>query len=375
MVFPDKKLIVALTGGGTGGHIYPAVAVAQKLKTDEDIKKLYYIGCVVNMEKEIAQKENIEFLSVTISGMPRKPGLGLIKWLFELFRAVMQSIRHLTRIKPDVILGTGGYVSGPVLLAAIILKIPFVIHESDAHPGIANKLLAPAAKYVSVSFGQAKKHLNSKNIALNGNPVREIFNKISRESALSALNLSLNKKTLLVIGGSQGARTINNALMGVVQKLIYEHNFQIIHQTGKKNIEEYKKQLSQIWHDFTACSDYVLRPYFDDMSIPLVSADLAISRAGSLSISELNLSGLPSILIPYPYAASDHQRFNAKAMEEAEAAVYLEDSECNSEKLAACILNLFNNPDKLMKMKEINKSLAKPDSTKNIVEMLKKAAL
>jgi len=375
MRLPSEKLTVVLTGGGTGGHIYPAIAVAQKLKTDEDIKKLYYIGCSANMERDITQKENIEFLPVIISGMPRKTGFGLIKWFFELFKAVIQSIKHLYRIKPDVILGTGGYVSGPVLLAAIILKIPFVIHESDAHPGMANRWLAPAAKYVSVSFEQAKKYINSKNIKINGNPVRENFNAINREVALSSLNLTPNKKTLLVIGGSQGARTINNALIGAVQKLTCEHNFQVIHQTGKKNIEEYTKQLSEVWQDFTACPDYVLRPYFDDMSIPLASADMAISRAGSLSISELNLSGLPSILIPYPYAASDHQRFNAKAMEEAGAAIYLEDSECNSEKLIFCILELFNNPDKLLKMREINKSLAKPESAKNIVEMLKKACL
>ncbi|MFH0702471.1 MAG: undecaprenyldiphospho-muramoylpentapeptide beta-N-acetylglucosaminyltransferase [bacterium] len=375
----SEKITLAVTGGGTGGHIYPAVAIIQKLKTDSQIKKIYYIGCPDNMEKDIAAKEEIEFLPVSISGMPRKfKILEIIKWLIALNKAVKQSITYLIKIKPDIIFGTGGYVSGPVLISAIILKIPFVIHDPDAHPGIVSKFMAPWAKVVSVAFEESKNHLKSKNIVVNGNPIRQNFNKISNfalNDALASLNLDVSKKTIVVIGGSQGAKTLNNAMLKAAPRLIKEYNFQIIHQTGKKNFEEYKAEISKEWADFLDCPAYVVRPYFDEMAVILSASDLAVSRSGSLSISELNLSGLPSILVPYPYAAADHQKFNAKAMEKAGASIYIEDSKCNSESLIKLIVNLFKNPEKLADMQDSNKKLAKPDATNNIVKILKTITL
>lgn len=369
----NKKITVIITGGGTGGHIYPAIAVIQRLKTDSEIEKIYYIGCPFNMEKDIAIAEGVEFLSVSISGMPRKTGISLIKWVFQLFSSVNQALSYFIRIKPDIVFGTGGYVSGPALLAAIILKVPFVIHDSDAHPGIVSKFLAPWAKVVSVAFEQARQHLNSKNIIVNGNPMRANFNNITKNNALSALNLSPDRKTLLVIGGSQGARTINNTMLEIVPELINKYDFQIIHQTGKKNFEEYEKAFVKRWHDFSSLN-YMVKPYFDDMATPLAASDIAISRAGSLSISELNLNGLPSILIPYPYAAADHQKFNARAMEKSGAAIMLEDSKCTPDNLIKLILEISLDENKLTNMQQANKQLAKPDSADNLINILKKIA-
>jgi len=371
MVTNNKKIIVAVTGGGTGGHIYPAVAVAQALKEDADIEKVYYIGCPHNMEKEIALKHEFEFIPVSISGMPRKLGFGLIKWFLELNKAVGDAVIQLKKIRPDVILGTGGYVSGPVLIAAIILRIPFIIHDPDAYPGIVNRFMAPWAKAVSVAFEEAKNYISSKNIIVNGNPIRSGISNIEKESALKELCLDSSKKIILAIGGSQGARTINNAVLGAAPVLINDYNFQIIHQTGKKNYEEYIEQLSQSWPEYKDNPYYIVRPYFDNMSIPLVVADLAISRAGSLSISELNLSGLPSILVPYPYAAADHQRHNAKALEKAGASAYLEDENCDPNNLIKMILEILNNEEKLKSMKISNEKLAKPYSTDNLVKIIK----
>jgi len=367
----EKKLIAAVTGGGTGGHIYPAIAVAQALNADSEVEKVYYIGCPKNMEKDIAANEELEFIPVSISGMPRKPGFSIIKWLLELNKAIGDALIQLRKIKPDVILGTGGYVSGPVLIAAIILKIPFVIHDPDAHPGIVNRFMSPWAKTVSVAFEEAKNYINSKNVVVNGNPIRSNISSIEKEAALRELNLDINKKTLLVMGGSQGAKTINNAMMESVSALISEHNLQIIHQTGKKNYEEYMKQLSEKWPEFKENSSYIIKPYFDNMSVPLAAADLAVSRAGSLSISELNLSGLPSILIPYPYAAADHQKYNAKALVKAGASAYLEDKDCNRQSLTKIILEILNNDEKLTAMKKINIALAKPQATGNLTAIIK----
>lgn len=373
MTVDNKKLIVAVTGGGTGGHIYPAIAVAQALKQDADIEKVYYVGCPGNMEKEIAIKEGLEFIPVPTSGMPRKLGIDLIKWYLKLNKSVGTALIRLRRIKPDVILGTGGYVSGPVLIAAIILKIPFVIHDPDAHPGIVNRFMAPWAKTVSLAFEGAKSYINSKNIVINGNPIRSSISNIERETALNDLDLDPNKKTLLVIGGSQGAKTINNAMLDSIKALIVEHNLQVIHQTGKKNYEEYIQQISQKWPEYKENKSYIVAPYFDNMSIPLAAADLAISRAGSLSISELNLSKLPSILVPYPYAAADHQRYNARALVKAGASEYLEDADCNQRNLTELVLQILNNEEKLKSMQLANKQLAKPNSTDNLVKIIKRA--
>jgi len=369
----DKKIKVLITGGGTGGHIYPAIAVAQKLKQDIDIEKIFYIGCKKNMEKDIVLAENIDFYSINVSGMPRIKSMKLIKWFIELGFATIKSVFYISKLKPDVVFGTGGYVSGPVLLAAKILNIPFVIHDPDAYPGIVNKFMAKWASAVSISFEQAKSHLKSKNIMLNGNPIRANFLRVSKDEALKELNLDNDKKTILIIGGSQGARNINNALLDAVPDLINQ-GFQIIHQTGVKNYDKYIEELAQKHPEMTNNPCYIVKPFFNSMEIPLNAADLAISRAGSLSISELNLCGLPSILVPYPYAAADHQRFNARAMEEANASIYLEDSECNSDKIFELILYIFNNPKKFEQMKNSNQKMAKPQATEAIIKILKEFA-
>ncbi|OGI00389.1 MAG: undecaprenyldiphospho-muramoylpentapeptide beta-N-acetylglucosaminyltransferase [Candidatus Melainabacteria bacterium GWF2_37_15] len=352
---------VVLTGGGTGGHIYPAVAVAQVLKNDPEIKALYYIGCADNIEKDIVAREGIDFYSVKVSGMPRKVGLKFLIWLLELIIAIFKAVYILLKLKPDVVFGTGGYVTAPVLLASRILRIPYIIHDPDAHPGMVNRLMAGDAKTVSVAFEQAKNYIKFNNIKVFGNPIRLSLSNMSREDALKALGLSPDKITVLVMGGSQGAKTINDAIRDAVPELT-KNGFQVIHQTGKKNYEEYMENFSGEYEE------YIVRPYFEDMSVPLNAADIAISRAGSLSISELNLCGLPSILIPYPYAAADHQRFNARAMESAGASVYLEDADCTGEKLIELINEVCRNAEK---MKQANLTLAKPDAVENIVSEIK----
>lgn len=367
----NKKLKVVLAGGGTGGHIYPAVAIAQRLKKDEDIEKVYYFGCQKNMEYEIAKKESLDFLAINISGMPRKISSDFIKWGFDLLKSIRLAYKYFIDIKPDVVVGTGGYVSGPALIAANILKIPILMHDPDAHPGIVSRFMSSKADLVSISFEQAKGLLNSKNIVLNGNPIRNTFGTISKEQAIEQMGLDINKKTILVIGGSQGAKRINDAIITIAKTLIEDHGFQIIHQTGRRNYDEHMEALNEYWVDYNNNSSYIVKPYFEDMSIPLNCADLAVSRAGSLSISELNLCELPSILVPYPFAAADHQRYNARAMEKSGAALYLEDDNCNSINLLDIILKIFHDENKLNEMKNANKLLSKPNSAENIICQMK----
>ena len=419
-----RKLRIAITGGGTGGHVFPAIAVCQRLKADEEIEKIFYIGCAKNMEKDAAKKENLDFYSIDVSGMPRKGFLKIIIWFFQLVKAVFDSLIYLRNLKPDVVFGTGGYVSGAALIAAKLLKIPVVIHDCDAHPGIVSRFFARWAYAVSVSFEQAKDFLESDNISVNGNPIRANFAKVDRENAVAELGLNPEKKIILVMGGSQGAQTINNAILDAAPVLVKEFGYQIIHQTGKKNYDEYIDKFSQKFpdllnnniisltgkemgdFDFNIIKEdkivdnqnsakpeeiidtiiitdkgsifnmtgYIVKSFFDNMEIPLNAADIAISRAGSLSISELNLCGLPSILIPYPYAAADHQKFNALAMQQAGASVMLEDSQCTAEKIIELLTDILNDAEKLENMKQANKRLARPDAAENIVRILKDAA-
>ncbi len=370
-----KAFSVVLTGGGTGGHIYPAIAVAQVLKNDPEITRIYYIGCARNPEKDIAEKEGLEFYPINVSGMPRKPGLKFLAWCFELLTATLVAVRYLSRVKPDAVFGTGGYVTGPVLIAARLLGIPYVIHDPDAYPGMVNKLMSKWAESVSLAFEDAKIHIKNQNIKIRGNPVRKNLGNTGKNTAKKELGLNPDKKTILAIGGSQGAKTINDAISGVVPVFINEFGFQVIHQTGKKNFDEYIKNFYEKNPGLRENPAYLVKPYFEDMSLPLNAADIAVSRAGSLSISELNLCELPAVLIPYPYAAADHQRFNAKAMENSGASLYLEDAQCSPEKLVELINSVLSNPDKFNEMKKANKSLAKPDSASHIVREIKRVAV
>lgn len=365
---------VLLTGGGTGGHIYPAIAVAQELKNDPKIANIYYIGCAKNLEKGIVAKEEVMFYSLSVSGMPRKLSPKFLLWACELVIATFGAVYYLLKLKPNVVFGTGGYVTYPVLIAARLLGIPYIIHDPDAYPGIVNRLMAGGAKLVSIAFESAKKHIKNPNTKLFGNPVRGKLSNVSREQSCKELGLDADKKTILAIGGSQGAKTINDAMLDVTSVFIKEFGFQVIHQTGRKNFEEYEKAVYEKYPELRGNPSYIVRPYFDDMSIPLNAADIAVSRAGSLSISELNLCALPSILVPYPYAAADHQRFNALDMEKAGAAVLLNDSECTSARLIGLITSILNNPEKYSRMRQVAKSLATPDSAQNIVDEIKRIA-
>ncbi|MEI7474323.1 MAG: undecaprenyldiphospho-muramoylpentapeptide beta-N-acetylglucosaminyltransferase [bacterium] len=370
-----KKLNVILSGGGTGGHIYPAIAVYQVLKKDSDVENIYYIGCNKNMEKDVAQKEDIPFYSVNVSGMPRKTSLRFISWFAELISATVKAFYYLLKLKPNVILGTGGYVSAPVLISATILKIPFIIHDCDAQPGIVNKALAPYAHTVSVAFEEAGTKLKVKNLMVNGNPLRESFKTTTREESLNKLNLSATKLTISIIGGSQGARSINNAALNIMQDLLETIDCQVIHQVGTKNYDQYVEELEVKYPNLKNNSSYRLAPYFDNMQNIFAVSDLIISRAGSLSLSEICLNSIPSILIPYPHAAADHQRHNAKVMENSGASVYLDDNDCTSENLLAQIKDLINNSEKLQSMKTSAKILAKENSAENLAAKLKEIAL
>ena len=362
----DKTYFI--TGGGTGGHIYPAVAVADALQAGGNT--VYYVGNPDNLEFDIIKQKDYEFLPVNIHGMPRKMGLPLIQWSFQLSAAVLKSIGYLKKYKPDAVFGTGGYVSAPILIACIILKIPYMMHDCDAQPGLVTRKLAPKASAVSLAFECAKDFVNNKNCYINGNPIRTKFRALLKSEARKSLGFSNYKITVCIMGGSQGARTINDAAVEILQTLTNKYDVQVIFQTGKKNFERVIEQLIKIYPEYEADKNLIVKPYFDDMVTVLKASDIAISRSGSLSLSELSASGIASILVPYPFAAADHQRKNAKYMEENGAALYLEDEDVNEDTLTDLISYLIQNPQKLKELQNSALSLAKYDSADLICDKL-----
>ncbi len=354
-----------VTGGGTGGHIYPALAVADALSDS----KVYYVGNKRNMEFELATKKGYKFLHVSISGMPRKLNPKFFIWGIKLVKAIIRSIRYIKKYKPKAVFATGGYVSAPMIFACIFTKTPYMMHDCDAMPGLVSRKLSKRAKYVSLAFEKAKKYIPNKHSVVTGNPIRDEFATISKLQARENLGL-LNKLTLCIMGGSQGAKAINNAAIELIKEFSQELNLQVIFQTGKKNYDSVLERVQKIYPTFEQDKNLIIRPYFEDMISVLKSSDIVISRAGSLSLSEICASEVAPILIPYPYAAANHQRVNAKYLLEMGACVYLEEKDLEPNKLREIVVEMLENPIKMNYIKQNASHLAKFDATQKIVKIL-----
>ncbi len=363
------KKVYFVTGGGTGGHIYPAMAVADALHKEG---KVYYVGNRRKMEAELVAKKKYKFLHISITGMPRKLDPNFFFWGVRLVKAVLKSIRYIKKYKPSAVFATGGYVSAPMIMACIITKTPYMMHDCDAMPGLVTRKLSGRAKYVSLAFERAKKFLFNKKTIVSGNPIRSEFETLNKEDARANMGLEPQKLTLCVMGGSQGAQTINNAVAEIIKELIQDKGLQVIFQTGKKNYDSIIEKLKLVYPGFEQEKSFIIKPYFDDMISVLKSSDIVISRAGSLSISEICASGAAPILVPYPHAAANHQRINAKCLLDLGACVYVEDAELEPNKLREVLLTLLDNPVKMNYLKQNALHLAKYNATDVIVEHIRK---
>ena len=340
----DKKFFVA--GGGTGGHIYPAISVINGLlKNGVNKKNIFYIGNKKNLEYKIALDMGLNFLSTPIFGMPRKISLKFIIFLFCLFISILKSFLYFLKYKPNVVFATGGYVCAPVLFAACLFKIPYVLHDSDCYPGMVTRIFSKNAFAVNLAFVEANKYIKSGNIRNFNNPVRNEFFKTSKEDARRELNIDKNDFLILIMGGSQGAKSINEAAIELIEKYKNKEGIKIILQTGRKNYDEVVK-------NFIVPHNVKIEPYFDNMAIPILAADLIVSRAGSISISEILSAKNVSVLIPYPYAAANHQRINARAVSDKNAAVYLEDNDLKKGVLIEAVTGLLADNKKYEELKE-----------------------
>jgi UDP-N-acetylglucosamine--N-acetylmuramyl-(pentapeptide) pyrophosphoryl-undecaprenol N-acetylglucosamine transferase len=375
---------ICFTGGGTGGHLYPALHVAEVLKTRHPEWPLWYIGGEKGIERSVmASKEGFTTLYLPVEGMPRSKKFSeLYPWLKLLLGATWQAGKFLWHHKIQVVFATGGYVTAPVLLAAMLLGIPYVLLEPDAQIGLVNKLMAPFAHTVCVAFERTRDVLAQKTkamVQLTGNPLRMQTGAIKREEALvwagqfpgrAAWQDTPDKPTLLVMGGSQGARAINNVLVLTLEKLL-QAGVRVIHVTGQKL---YQETVSRYPDALRYHESYWVMPYSQDLPYLMAMADVAVSRAGSMSLSELAMAGLPAILIPFPQSAGQHQQHNAESLAKVGAALCVLEETLSPERFYEVVSEVVLDEDKQDSMKRCMYAQAKPDATSRILHILETVA-
>lgn len=355
---------VILSGGGTGGHIFPAVAIADEIKRRNPDVKILFIGAKGKMEMEKVPQAGYEIVGLPIAGLKRKFTLSNFALPFKILKSMLKARRILKTFKPQVVIGVGGYASGPTLKAATMKGIPCVIQEQNSFPGKTNKLLANKVEKICVAYGGLEKFFPSEKIVLTGNPTRKDMVEIEgkKEEAIEHFNLNASKKTILVIGGSLGARTLNNSIIEYLDKI--PDNVQVIWQCGKLYYETIKNELGTSIPESVKLMQFVQR-----MDLAYAAADIIISRAGAISVSELCIIGKPVILVPSPNVAEDHQTKNAMALVNKDAAILVRDEDASSDLMSTCfdLLNYQSMGDKLGT--NILK-LAKPNATGEIVNVI-----
>jgi UDP-N-acetylglucosamine--N-acetylmuramyl-(pentapeptide) pyrophosphoryl-undecaprenol N-acetylglucosamine transferase len=348
-----------LTGGGTGGHIYPALSVARCLEGHD----LLYVGTADGPEATIVPRSGLTFRSVPSRKLSRRPSPGAIAAVAVSAWGVLRAMALLRSWRPDVVLGTGGYASAGIMFAAAVLRIPTVVHEANVAPGRVNRLLARLCDRVALTFSASARYFPAGKAVVTGLPVRPELAHADPANAIREYGLDPSRPTLVVSGGSGGAQTLNRAVLAALPGL-RELGLQVVHQTGRKQYPEVREaagELPPFYHPV---------PYVEDMPSLLAAASLIVCRAGSSTLAEVTAVGLPAITVPYPYAVADHQTSNARALAEAGAAVLLPDAELTGERLLQEVRALQAAPERLEAMRKASRALGQPEAAQRVAELL-----
>lgn len=365
----EKELRVIISGGGTGGHIFPAVSIANAVKALRPDAKILFVGALGRMEMQRVPAAGYEIKGLPICGFDRKNLLKNFKVLYKIWKSQRMAKQIIKDFKPQVAVGVGGYASGPTLNKAAAMGVPCLIQEQNSYAGVTNKLLAKKAAKICVAYEGMERFFPADKIILTGNPVRQALldTTITREEAIKTFGLDPAKKTILLVGGSLGARTINESVLQHLD-LVKDTDVQFIWQTGKYYSAEIAKRL-----EGQNIPNLVVTDFITDMGAAYKAADLVISRAGASSISEFCLIGKPVILVPSPNVAEDHQTKNALALANRDAAIYVKDAEAPATLLELAV-NTVNDEKKLKSLSENVLKLALPDSADIIAKEVIKLA-
>ena len=358
-----------ITGGGTGGHIYPALAIATEIKNRHRNAEILYVGTEEGLESELVPKERFDFKTIRVKGMPRRINKEAFIAFKELFLGLNDSKRIIKDFNPDVVIGTGGYVCGPVVYMASRRRIPTLIHEQNALPGITNKILSRYVDKVLVTFEEANKYFKYPDrVAITGNPIRKSIMEVNTGKAYNDLNINPNIPFILSFGGSGGQKKLNDAMFYVIKENISNSNMQIIHITGKRFFNEFINRLEV--EKLALNNKIKVLPYFYDIPKGLNIADLVVTSAGAITLAEISAVGVPSILIPKGYTAENHQEYNAKAFEEKGASFVILEKDLTGEGLNGFINKIIQDKHRLVEMSKNSKRIGRVDAAEKIVNIV-----
>lgn len=365
---------IVFVAGGTGGHINPAIAIAGTIKQKHPNAKISFIGNRVGMEATLVPKEGYDFYPIDVAGFQRKLNFTNIKRnfaaLYKMFGSTLQAEKLLLQLKPDVVVGTGGYTSGPVLRKAAKMGIKTATHEANAFPGITTKMLSKYVDEIMVAMPKVIEKLpKNKKYTITGNPVRQSILNITKAEARQALGLD-DRPMILSLGGSLGAKPINQAVSELLAWHANSKKYYHFHSIGKYGMSYMPDLLKSKGVDYKSLDNLRITEYIYDMDICLAAADLVINRAGAITISELSVQGKPSILIPSPYVAENHQFYNAKTLSDNNAAVLIEEKDLNGKVLIETVNSLINDKEKLMEMSKNAQNVAVFDSNERIYKVI-----
>lgn len=362
---------VVLSGGGTGGHIYPALAIAAGLAQKHPDWELVYLGGRAGLEKDIVPQAGIPFHAISASGLERRLSWKTLASMARLVPGTWQAWSRLVRLRPKVVIGTGGYVCAPVVLAAALARVPVVLHEQNALPGLTNRYFGRLARAICTSFPGCEKYFpRPERVYYTGLPVRPEIGTIDRETAARKLGLDPGRIVILAVGGSQGARKINQAMLRVHRELQGSSRIHLWHITGKNGHREVMEGLAREGIDIHKAGNITVVPYWHAMPEALAVADLVIGRAGATFMAELTLAGLPAILVPYPFAAENHQEYNAEVLARAGGAVVIHDGDLTGELLWNTVLSLLEDARRRRQMAAASRSMARPKALEAIIEII-----
>jgi UDP-N-acetylglucosamine--N-acetylmuramyl-(pentapeptide) pyrophosphoryl-undecaprenol N-acetylglucosamine transferase len=359
------NLKIVISGGGTGGHIYPAIAIAKKILEKNKDSKILFVGAKGRMEMEKIPEEGFSIIGLDVVGIQRSLSLKSIfknlKFPFLLLKSLNNAKKILEDFKPDVVVGVGGYASGPTLRMAHSLNIPTLIQEQNSYAGLTNKWLSKKANKICVAYENMSHFFDESKLILTGNPVRKDIENLNSkvDEAKKYFNVLKSEKVILVLGGSLGAKSINEGIIKSIS-ILNDQPVKLIWQVGKRYFNKINDQLTQI----NMINIHPL-PFIKRMDLAYAVSDIVISRAGALSISELTLAGIPSILVPSPNVSEDHQTKNAMSLVSKSAAILVKDDQ--TEKLLSVAIELLKNIEKLTQISKNAKNLGKPNATNDIV--------
>lgn len=358
---------IIVSGGGTGGHIYPAISLIEELKKRDENNKILYVGTEKGLESSIVPKLGIDFKTIHVRGIPRKINANSFKALKELFKGLKEANKIIKEFKPDLVIGTGGYVSGPILYKATKTKAKVAFHEQNSFPGVTNRILSRYVNRYFVTFEESIKYFkNQEKAVVTGNPIRNRFTDIekNKDAAIEQYKISDNKKVVFIFGGSNGSEILNKATLDMVDKISNQDKFEVILATGKLNYDEF---IQKSGNDIRNLHIY---PYIDDIDKAYSLSDLIVTSSGAITLAELSFLGKASILVPKAYTTENHQEHNARAFEKIGASKVILEKDVNANILFDQINEILSDDKLLEELSENSKKMSYPTACKDIVDEL-----